>query len=1078
MAIRRPQWIRELQNQDIPDQITVLRSKSGKQPMKTIDSPIGGKAAVVGYTGAGPDGVVQADKPTDLIQTTRGPRMVHEDETISKNPNGTLNVHPSDDQISQEELAVLEKERKIKGYETGTGDDPISLTNRKVDTPFSNFVSEPHDTTKPGTDIIAPPPEPVNQAVTPALPPMYAIPAGTDPLSAPAGQLSSEQTAERSYLLNTPDAQLSSEQLAHKNSLLKMQQAAPTNTAAEVNLPGQYALPAGAYTPADEVLFTTPEGQLSPEQMARKTWLLKQTQTSRATMKPYDDATDRRLFTSQDNALSPEDLARKRWLISQGQGPTENAAEPIGATSSTPWVPTPQVGGSAGGTGTAYDRAIRTGLQRIQQVVNGMSPADQAIANRYLAMYNSAAGANRIGVMAQLSSDPTLSEGAKRALAGEFERTSAIGRSDMLSDLAINQMQRADAAAGQLAGLGFQGKQEDRDQAIFDVEQRNRVETDASAYFASMDAVEGYSWRNDPDGTQRLQRIWEAQGHQGVFDPAWADSFVAASTVSLTDAFASSITGSSWYAGLPDTTVYDDDGNVVTLGKDGVTAGISQMQYLINFQGFKLKRDANGNIVLVDPADEADAGDASDDGTDDGTGDDEGGGDDTPGGGVPGYNADDPDSVHDYANAWEDENDMAVGFNDAGYAAYRAAHDGDEPEDAEEFEEWSWEERTYNPGDASEIDKAYDVLMNQDEIMMEGLDPPMVRRLIGLYLSTHGGSFNGNADTFISWFDSQGNPKEISTFLSDPDSATELSSQNKEMLRKANEAAALVTQRGDMTDDEWEAFAVNNGFENAYELEWYGKNGNVIRFGDEAIVTDSLLDRNIMSADFVPGTVPPRTSDNTPITSMDQVYGKTIQTGDTQNNHLGGTDGDSIYVHSFGLETVLDNQPNRTILNLQPDTESVQWARDNAGKAVNINGRSYILAPETELFFYGELSGGGERAATDKWREGETLIPGFRAYDPDAGKWVVLSPTNWENRKVLYDHSVNGNAVTTRMAIVDGNWGVYDTHNEAGAEGWIPGASDNSAWDIAPNALSDPNPSAPISPDNPLLGGSPIRVSI
>lgn len=1073
MAIRRPQWIKDLQNQDIPDQITILKSKSGK-PGQTVDSPIGGKAAVVGYTGAGADGVIQADKPTDLIQTTRGPRMVHEDETISKNPNGTLNVHPSDDQISQDELAVLEKERKIKGYETGTGDDPISLSTRKVDSPapFSDFVSGTHDTTKPGTDTITPPPvvptttpppAPVNQAVTATLPPMYAIPAGTDPLSAPAGQLSPEQTAERSYLLNTPDAQLSSEQLAHKTSLLKMQ---PTTTAqaAEVSLPGMYALPAGgAYTPADEVLFTTPEGQLSPEQVARKNWLISQkTRASTTSMKPYDDATDRRLFTSQDGALSPEDLARKKWLISQGQGPTETAAEPIGATSTTPWAPTPQVGGTAaGGTGTAYDRAIRTGLQRIQQVVNGMAPADQAIANRYLAMYNSAAGANRIGVMAQLSSDPTLSEGAKRALTGEFERTSAIGRSDMLSDLAINQMQRADAAAGQLAGLGFQGKQEDRDQALFDIDLRNKVETDASAYFASMDAVEGYSWRNDPDGTQRLQRIWEAQGHQGVFDPAWADSFVSASTVSLSDAFATSITGSSWYAGLPDTTVYDDDGNVVTLGKDGVTAGISQMQYLINFQGFKLKRDENGNIVLVDPADEEDAGDASDDGSDDGTGDDEGGGDDTPGGGVTGYNADDPDSVHDYANDWEDENDGAIGFNDAGYAAYRAAHDGDEPEDVEEFEEWSWEERTFNPGDASEIDKAYDVLMNQDEIMMEGLDPPMVRRLIGLYLSTHGGSFNGNADTFISWFDSQGNPKEISTFLSDPNSATELSSQNKEMLRKANEAVALLTQRGDMTDEEWEAFAVNNGFENAYELEWYGKNGNVIRFGDDAVEVDNLMTRMWTRTDKVNGE---------PIATIDQIYGVTI------NGLTSDGTGTGAIVSTMGDK--LDNQPNRTILNLQPETESVQWARDNAGKAVTINGRSYILAPETELFFYGELRGGGERKNASLWSEAKTFIPGFRAYDPDAGKWVVLSPTNWENRKVNVTSGTN-QYVTTRLAVTNGDWGVYDPQSSADAEGWIPEQSSfavqDQVWGTPTNEQA--NPSAPIEPDNPLLGGTGIRVS-
>jgi hypothetical protein len=64
-------------------------------------------------TGAGEDGVVQPNRPTDLYQTSAGPRMVHEGEGIIHNKDGTITVVP------QSHLSQMEKQYGIPGYQTG-----------------------------------------------------------------------------------------------------------------------------------------------------------------------------------------------------------------------------------------------------------------------------------------------------------------------------------------------------------------------------------------------------------------------------------------------------------------------------------------------------------------------------------------------------------------------------------------------------------------------------------------------------------------------------------------------------------------------------------------------------------------------------------------------------------------------------------------------------------------------------------------------------------------------------------------------------------------------------------------------
>ena len=66
----------------------------------------------VRFTGYGPDGVNQPNNPTNLINTTNGPRMLHEGEITVNNSDGSTRVY------SQEELKGIEQ-HGVPGYKCG-----------------------------------------------------------------------------------------------------------------------------------------------------------------------------------------------------------------------------------------------------------------------------------------------------------------------------------------------------------------------------------------------------------------------------------------------------------------------------------------------------------------------------------------------------------------------------------------------------------------------------------------------------------------------------------------------------------------------------------------------------------------------------------------------------------------------------------------------------------------------------------------------------------------------------------------------------------------------------------------------
>jgi hypothetical protein len=94
--------------------------------------------APIGFTGYGQDGKLQPLMPTRLVQTTRGPLMLHEGETTMQNPNGSITVVP------QKKLAEMEQQKRIPGMAEGGTYDPLAPT-----TPTTGIGTTPAVTPTP-----------------------------------------------------------------------------------------------------------------------------------------------------------------------------------------------------------------------------------------------------------------------------------------------------------------------------------------------------------------------------------------------------------------------------------------------------------------------------------------------------------------------------------------------------------------------------------------------------------------------------------------------------------------------------------------------------------------------------------------------------------------------------------------------------------------------------------------------------------------------------------------------------------------------------------------------------------------
>jgi len=73
------------------------------------------------FTGYGEDGVLQPDKPTDMVETDQGPKMLHEGEMMLTSKDGRMTVIPAS-MLPQEVLAKFAQSTGTQGYSKGTPD--------------------------------------------------------------------------------------------------------------------------------------------------------------------------------------------------------------------------------------------------------------------------------------------------------------------------------------------------------------------------------------------------------------------------------------------------------------------------------------------------------------------------------------------------------------------------------------------------------------------------------------------------------------------------------------------------------------------------------------------------------------------------------------------------------------------------------------------------------------------------------------------------------------------------------------------------------------------------------------------
>lgn len=89
----------------------------------------------MGYTGNGGDGKIQTSMPTSMVQTTKGPLMLHEGEGTMQNKDGSTTVVP------QKDLLQMQKGLGIPGMETGGTFMPASTGIGKA--PILDPIKDP-----------------------------------------------------------------------------------------------------------------------------------------------------------------------------------------------------------------------------------------------------------------------------------------------------------------------------------------------------------------------------------------------------------------------------------------------------------------------------------------------------------------------------------------------------------------------------------------------------------------------------------------------------------------------------------------------------------------------------------------------------------------------------------------------------------------------------------------------------------------------------------------------------------------------------------------------------------------------
>jgi hypothetical protein len=581
-------------------------------------------------------------------------------------------------------------------------------------------------------------------------------------------------------------------------------------------------------------------------------------------------------------------------------------------------------GADASTTRDPVSAGMSEGYGIVRDVARGQSDVARKARDYYGESFNMQGASEDARLLQQFIAQGYSPQEAQAMLATR-RRDRDVARGQMFGKMGIAEAERAEQAGRDLVTLGRTMQQGEA--AEFDLQ--NRKEADAAGYLANMASQEGYDWRNDAVAQQKLQAAWQANGGQGDFDPAWADSFTSSSQATVADQYVNSILNSdsyqNWYNDLPDVSTQDPDTGEWTLGKDRAEEALNEFAALLMFQGFEPTLDSDGDVAFVDVGGTVLGGDG-----------------DVP---PPDWSKD-PEA---WTAGWSDNNYEAFGVTTTGMQQYRDAHGGNPPEDSDAWNEWNMNQRTFDYTDPDEITAAKDVLDMDDTVASSGVS--VEPQMLDLYLRSTGGSLK-SAQDYVDWAESVGDPGDIRDALREG-TTDALENSDSDMLLNAVKAQKLFASQGEYSDDPqaWEDAIDAAGFDSEDEARWYAD--NVLKGSADLTFNDN-----------------------------------------TNTESLG------IGPHH---RTVAWRGSTATQLNL-PRGNADAWAADNAGSPVVINGKTYILAPQSELYKFGKTSGGGN---DEEYNKGWTFSEGYYAFDPQSEKWVVLSPNTFDTYPPSYKGSNN-----------------------------------------------------------------------
>jgi len=428
------------------------------------------------------------------------------------------------------------------------------------------------------------------------------------------------------------------------------------------------------------------------------------------------------------------------------------------------------------------------------------------------------------------------------------------------------------------------------------------LEGDAAGYLQTMSTTEGYDWRTDPTAQNKLQSVWEAQGGEGTFPEIWADKFVDGATQSPADAMGNTIMDQDWVQALPDESVWDDDGNLVTLGKDAIQQNLPQLQFMTTFGAdLTFARDPEtGAINMVDRSTGLDFGEdptmvtvTTDD-----------------------YDVTNPDDITAATGILN--NNFFSGVSDGGVTQWLSNNPGsDYPPTEDAWNDWSLSDRTWDLTDDDDRLALAELMSTHGDATGYSTDQ------MKLYLALNDGKI-GSVSDFNRWMETAGDTENIRQFFNG--NITDLTPNDRKLLEKVAAAKTLLGQRNNMSDEEWQQ-ALEDG-------EW----------GDDATLN---LYAGLMDYESV------------------AVQGSSIYASGTPGADGRVNSGDVDFKRGDGWFAMDTTQ------------ELKDFANDNAGKMVEIDGKMYLVNPEQPL------------AYTDTGRV-ETW--GLCVYDPATNAWKVWNP--------------------------------------------------------------------------------------